>query len=423
MLRTRSWVADGSSPASASALGQRALRRPARSAPELHVGPGGQLEVAVAELGGRRAERRQLVRREPPAGQPDPRQPAVGRGVHPQRPGAGVGTAPFGGGGGRHEADTTGRHLGVKLAERAGSAAPAPAVTSPTAVQRSTRRQGGGSRCESGAVPPLSPGSGPQHEVTAQSVGGKTGASTDPGARTLRSPRPTTRGADPEEGQPCPAPPPIGDPRVILLLSTSDTDLLSARASGADYRLANPARLGVDDLPALLDGVDLVVVRILGGRRAWEDGLDALLAGPRPVVVLGGEQAPDAELMELSTVPGGVVRRGARVPRLRRPGEPGRSCTTSSPTPCCSPATASPRPRRPPTWGLLERTPRPHRGPDRRRPLLPRAPLAGNTAFVEALCDAIEDAGGQAAAGVLRLAAHRRARAARRARARPTRWS
>src|SRR3954451_7541209 len=94
---------------------------------------------------------------------------------------------------------------------------------------------------------------------------------------------------------------------VFLLLSTSDTDLLSARASGADYRLGNPARLTVDDLPDLVDGVDLVVVRILGGRRAWEEGLDALLAGPRPVVVLGGEQAPDAELMELSTVPGGVV--------------------------------------------------------------------------------------------------------------------
>jgi cobaltochelatase CobN len=28
----------------------------------------------------------------------------------------------------------------------------------------------------------------------------------------------------------------------IALLSTSDTDLLSARASGADYVLANPAR-------------------------------------------------------------------------------------------------------------------------------------------------------------------------------------
>ena len=59
---------------------------------------------------------------------------------------------------------------------------------------------------------------------------------------------------------------------MILLLSTSDTDLLSARASGADYRLANPARTAVDDLPALLDGVDLVVVRILGGYRAWEEG-------------------------------------------------------------------------------------------------------------------------------------------------------
>ncbi|HLV74474.1 MAG TPA: hypothetical protein VKY91_16990, partial [Vulgatibacteraceae bacterium] len=94
--------------------------------------------------------------------------------------------------------------------------------------------------------------------------------------------------------------------RLVLLLSTSDTDLLSARASGAAYRLGNPARLGVADLPELLDGADLVVVRLLGGRRAWEDGVDALLAGPRPVVLLGGEQAPDAELMELSSLRGGV---------------------------------------------------------------------------------------------------------------------
>ncbi|GIF18088.1 cobaltochelatase CobN [Actinoplanes tereljensis] len=94
---------------------------------------------------------------------------------------------------------------------------------------------------------------------------------------------------------------------MFLLLSTSDTDLLSARASAADWRLANPARTGVADLPGLLDGVELVVVRILGGRRAWEEGLDALLAGPVPVVVLGGEQAPDADLMKLSTVPAGVA--------------------------------------------------------------------------------------------------------------------
>ncbi len=94
---------------------------------------------------------------------------------------------------------------------------------------------------------------------------------------------------------------------MIVLLSTSDTDLLSARASRADYRLGNPARLDAAAVPDLLEAADLVVVRILGGRRAWEDGLDAVLASGVPVVVLGGEETPDAELMELSTVPGGVV--------------------------------------------------------------------------------------------------------------------
>src|SRR6185437_14139974 len=87
----------------------------------------------------------------------------------------------------------------------------------------------------------------------------------------------------------------------------SDTDLLSARASGAGYRLGNPARLTAEGVPAFLRGADIVVVRILGGRRAWEDGLDAVLALGMPVVVLGGEQAPDAELMELSTVSTGIV--------------------------------------------------------------------------------------------------------------------
>ena len=43
-------------------------------------------------------------------------------------------------------------------------------------------------------------------------------------------------------------------PRVALL-STSDTDLLSARSSRADYVLANPSRLDVtNELPALLAG-------------------------------------------------------------------------------------------------------------------------------------------------------------------------
>ncbi|MFZ0874743.1 MAG: cobaltochelatase subunit CobN [Pseudonocardiaceae bacterium] len=98
----------------------------------------------------------------------------------------------------------------------------------------------------------------------------------------------------------------------ILLLSTADTDLLAARACGADYLLANPARTEPTDLPALLHGVDIVVLRLLGGRRAWEEGLDALLGARLPTVCLGGEATPDAELMASSTVPAGVAAQALR---------------------------------------------------------------------------------------------------------------
>ena len=99
----------------------------------------------------------------------------------------------------------------------------------------------------------------------------------------------------------------------IALLSTSDTDLLSARASGADYALANPARLDVaTELPPTIDGADLVVVRILGTASSWRDGLDTVLASGVPVVVLGGEQTPDAELMSHSTVPVGTAAEAHR---------------------------------------------------------------------------------------------------------------
>ncbi|WP_214324657.1 cobaltochelatase subunit CobN [Nonomuraea sediminis] len=190
----------------------------------------------------------------------------------------------------------------------------------------------------------------------------------------------------------------------VLLLSTSDTDLLSARASGADYRLGNPARLATGDLPDLLEGVDLVVVRLLGGRRAWEEGLDALLAGPRPVVVLGGEQAPDAELMELSTVSGGVCAEAHAYLAHGGPANLAELHAFLSDTVLLTGHGFAP-PAPTPSWGVLDREPR-GEGPEVGVPegegpvvgvLFYRAHhVAGNTGFVEVLCEAIEDAGGRA---------------------------
>ncbi|SDK94080.1 cobaltochelatase subunit CobN [Nonomuraea jiangxiensis] len=186
-----------------------------------------------------------------------------------------------------------------------------------------------------------------------------------------------------------------GDSRTVLLLSTSDTDLLSARASGAAYRPGNPARVGVDDLPALLEGVDLVVVRLLGGRRAWEEGLDALLAGPRPVVVLGGEQAPDAELMELSTVSAGVCAEAHAYLAHGGPANLAELHAFLSDTVLLTGHGFAP-PAPAPAWGRLERTARSHGGPVIGVLYYRAHHMAGNTGFVETLCAAVEDAGGQA---------------------------
>ena len=78
-------------------------------------------------------------------------------------------------------------------------------------------------------------------------------------------------------------------PTRIALLSTSDTDLLSARASGAGYVWANPARSTDAELTALATGADLVVVRLLGSPHDLWPGLAAVREAGTPLVILGGE--------------------------------------------------------------------------------------------------------------------------------------
>ncbi|WP_406229839.1 cobaltochelatase subunit CobN [Nocardia sp. NBC_01009] len=179
---------------------------------------------------------------------------------------------------------------------------------------------------------------------------------------------------------------------MILLLSTSDTDLLSARASGADYQWGNPARLLVEELPALLDGADLVIVRILGGKRAWEDGLEAVRVSGVPMVALGGELAPDAELMECSTVPGGVAADAHNYLAAGGATNLRQLHNFLSDTVLLTGHGFEP-PVQLPSWGELERTAATVDGPTVAVIYYRAQHLAGNTGYIDALCAAIENAG------------------------------
>src|SRR4051794_4641233 len=175
----------------------------------------------------------------------------------------------------------------------------------------------------------------------------------------------------------------------------SDTDLMTARASGARYRWMNPSRLIDGELLTLLDGVDVVVVRILGGYRSWSEGIDAVVAKGIPTVVISGEQSPDADLMSHSTVPAGVALQTHVY--LAQGGVTNFQQLHAflSDTLLMTGFGFSP-PETIPAWGMLERPEDTGTGP-RVAVLFYRAQqLAGNTAYVETLCQAIDAAGGRA---------------------------
>jgi cobaltochelatase CobN len=114
---------------------------------------------------------------------------------------------------------------------------------------------------------------------------------------------------------------PIADGAAgLLLLTTADTEILAAaRASehlpegfpkllcANPVVLEDPAAFFERELPR----AGAVLVRLLGGRRAWPEGLEELrrrCARLRvPLLAFGGEAEPDAELAALSTVPSGTV--------------------------------------------------------------------------------------------------------------------
>jgi cobaltochelatase CobN len=106
---------------------------------------------------------------------------------------------------------------------------------------------------------------------------------------------------------------------VLRFVTTADTEILATASAverlPADFpevRCVNPAGLDaailVDDL---LVGARVVLCRILGGRRGWPGGFDLLRerceAQGIALLALGGEAEPDAEMTGLSLAPAGAV--------------------------------------------------------------------------------------------------------------------
>ncbi|MGL5930440.1 MAG: cobaltochelatase subunit CobN [Dermatophilaceae bacterium] len=185
-------------------------------------------------------------------------------------------------------------------------------------------------------------------------------------------------------------------PRRIALLSTSDTDLLSARASGAAWVGANPARPGHQSMAEVIDGCDLVVGRILGSPQDLCTGFARVRASGIPAVMLGGEQQPSAELMELSTVPMGVAAEAHRYLAEGGPANLAQLHAFLSDTVLLTGTGFAP-PAPLPAWGWAERA---ETGTAETTDLARIGILyyraheaSGNTAFVHALADAVDATG------------------------------
>ena len=187
----------------------------------------------------------------------------------------------------------------------------------------------------------------------------------------------------------------------IALLTTTETDLLSARASGADYVYGNPAKLDVAAVETLIDGADLIVFRFLGGKEQLPATFTTCTESGLPLVVLGGQHTPDATLMELSSVPMGVAAQAHHYFVQGGVGNLRNVHAFLSDTVLLTGDAFEPVEQMP-VWSELPRPEAPTDEPDgHRRPrvgiIFYRAHYAaGNIKHIVALSDAIDAAGGRA---------------------------
>jgi len=181
---------------------------------------------------------------------------------------------------------------------------------------------------------------------------------------------------------------------VILVLTNADTEILALRSvveglpdSFPPVRAARPV-----DVPPL-DGVTTVLVRLLGGRRAWEEQFDELrrrcLAGGIPLLAFGGESTPDAELTALSTAAPATVARAFEYLAHGGLANTEQLLRFVAGHPHLPPVVV-------PAYGVLGDRPQTPSKPTVGIVFYRAHVLAGNTGFVEDLCRAVEDRGANA---------------------------
>src|SRR5580692_4232412 len=116
-------------------------------------------------------------------------------------------------------------------------------------------------------------------------------------------------------------------PGDIVVLASADTEIAMLAAAQAGRRAADPGapilrlapimRLGhnlsVDLYMETVARARLVIARVLGGSGYWPYGTERLVetcrSGGIPLALLAGDDRPDSELAQLSTLPPEAVHR------------------------------------------------------------------------------------------------------------------
>ncbi len=198
---------------------------------------------------------------------------------------------------------------------------------------------------------------------------------------------------------------------MILFGSNADTELLALRSVVDDLpseigevHWFHPDRVSV---PPDVAGASCVIVRLLGGADAWEEGLAALCdtcaAAGVPLVALGGEAEPDPALLSISSVPTGVATEAHRYLAAGGPANVAQLLRFLSDTVTMT-GLGFEAPIPVPDVGVWDGV-----GLGAGAPQRPGHPLvgvlfyrahlvAGNTTYVRDLCEAIDAAGGDAVA-------------------------